>query len=343
MKYSILTVIKNEHDYINQFIEHHLNIGFSFFYIIVDNICYEQEDYLQVIQEKYKKYVKIYLLDKYFDENTCNNIKNNNLNIHDLWINYFNNIILNEVKEDWILAIGLDSYIYLNGENIDTFIKKLDTDIFEVVFPWFCLYNLDNVSNEDFTHNINKFYTTKHDHIYSMAYVKNIEKIFSNSHYFIPKTLTQKIYICDNKYIIKNKYISSHLEIFDHAHFNIFDLNCPKNFSFHVQIRNYDEIILKDFFSWNFINDEKKDSLKKLISNNNFENFRKLSRSLRIGFFLDGKTRYKKINIDNLFIIKEYNNKNTNLYSKKKINELLNDLDIKEEDYNKFIENLSKL
>ena len=39
---SIFSMIKFEHDFINQWIEYHLEIGFSHFYLLIDNIFEEQ-------------------------------------------------------------------------------------------------------------------------------------------------------------------------------------------------------------------------------------------------------------------------------------------------------------
>ena len=38
MKFAIFTLVKFEHDFINQFIEHHLKLDINHFYIVIDNI-----------------------------------------------------------------------------------------------------------------------------------------------------------------------------------------------------------------------------------------------------------------------------------------------------------------
>ena len=35
---AIITLVKYEHDFINQWLEYHLKIGFSHFYLIIDKI-----------------------------------------------------------------------------------------------------------------------------------------------------------------------------------------------------------------------------------------------------------------------------------------------------------------
>ena len=42
MSVSIVTMVKHEHDFINAWIEYHYKLGFSHFYILVDNITEKQ-------------------------------------------------------------------------------------------------------------------------------------------------------------------------------------------------------------------------------------------------------------------------------------------------------------
>ena len=135
-------------DYINQFIEHHLNIGFNFFYIIVDNLDFEQIDYKNIISSKYHQNIKLYNMDKNFNFKYYQELINNNGNTHNYWINYFNNVVLKDVTEDWLLIEGCDSFLYLNGLNINNFINnvlKINKNTFQIAFPWLSAYNLENL------------------------------------------------------------------------------------------------------------------------------------------------------------------------------------------------------
>ena len=48
----ICCCIKNEHDFINRWLEYHIKIGISHFYLLVDNVYDEQEPY--IIDKKFK-------------------------------------------------------------------------------------------------------------------------------------------------------------------------------------------------------------------------------------------------------------------------------------------------
>ena len=63
MSFAIATIVKNEHDYLNQFIEYHLKLGFTFFYIMIDDISYKQDSYDSYINDEYKQYIKYIIIN----------------------------------------------------------------------------------------------------------------------------------------------------------------------------------------------------------------------------------------------------------------------------------------
>ena len=44
-KYIMITIVKNEHDFIEQWIEYNISLGIEHFLVLVDNIFYEQKKY----------------------------------------------------------------------------------------------------------------------------------------------------------------------------------------------------------------------------------------------------------------------------------------------------------
>ena len=250
--YALFTVIKFEHSYINQFIEHHLNVGFNFFYILVDNLNEEQIDYGNVIDNQFKKYVKLYIMTEHFDIDKYNKILNNTFSHHDYMILYFNEIILKDIKEHWIFVLGCDSFLYLNGNKIEDFITKFDinkNEVFQILFPMFLLFNLNNNSYTDLCHTFKNYYTIASSYMYSMARVNNIDKLHGSSHYFNSKTENQTIYFPDNRIINTS---NSEIEmdkmntLLLYSMFNIFNKEHTNYFSFHFYFRCYDELIIKD-------------------------------------------------------------------------------------------------
>jgi hypothetical protein len=334
--FAIGTILKHEHDYINQFIEHHLNLGFDFFYIIIDNLDYEQINYESVIKTDYKKYIKLYNLDKNFDYEYYNNIKKQNLNPHQYWINYFNQIVLPDIKENWILMIGGDSFLYLNDLKIETYVNnvlnKYD-NIFQFAFPWLAGYNLDDLEILDFCGDVNKLYFQNHNHTYGMALVSNIEKLHLSSHLFVPKNEEQIIYI-PNDIIFKTDKNVTPYDIFIKNPFDINNLSKHNIFALHVQLRNYDEIIIKDYFSWNL--NHNNDNLKKLILEDTYNDHISKTCAWRLHYILNNCC--KKINKLDMNI--KNNCLNTNIYTKNKVMEIMNLINVSQEQYDKFLNNL---
>ena len=335
--YAICTILKFEHDYINQFIEHHLNIGFDSFYIIIDNLDFKQAEYINVIHDKFFKYIKLFNLDKSFDEQLYINLKINKCSTHSYWIKYFNQIVLPEVKEDWLLMIGGDSFLYLDGKNINEYMNNILTvnnNIFQVAFPWLAGYNLDNKPIDNFCNEINKLHFQYHNHTYGMGKVSNIEYLDESSHYFVPKTREQIIYIPENIILNMGKQINA-FDIFKNNKFNI---NENSNvFALHVQLRNYDEIIIKDLYSWNMCNDDRRSLLNSLLTQNNTSNFISNTKAFRLNYILNNsctKIKEKQLNVANNNFI------NLNKYNKTVIMELLKSINIKYEQYELFINTL---
>lgn len=233
MTFAISTILKNEHDYINQFIDYHLKLGFTFFYIMIDNIYYEQDSYENYISEEYKQYIKFYYITREYDLIKYKLIiENNNYDTNQYWIDFFNDNVLNEIKEKWVLIIGCDSFMYFNSKTVNNFIidNNFSEDISQILFFWFVVRNLDNISNSNLINNLNKMYTeVSSNHCYTMGKISKIEKLITGSHCFSSKTEKQKIYICDDKYRMFGKNILSS-DIFQHTIFDKYDENRPKIF-----------------------------------------------------------------------------------------------------------------
>lgn len=75
------------------YLEHHINLGFEFFYSTVDNLVCEQIDYYDYILPIYKDKVMILNMNKEFASKIW--LKNMNNGIYDqiIWIDFFNNIV----------------------------------------------------------------------------------------------------------------------------------------------------------------------------------------------------------------------------------------------------------
>jgi hypothetical protein len=202
------------------------------------------------VHPEYMKYTQFFYVDKTFDPTRHTMLINDSLNTHQYWIDYFNGRVLPIIKKeiDWVAMIGCDSFLHLDGKNINDFFENnnIDNNITQIAFPWMRVFNFDDISCDTLTHNLNKFYSLSHcEHSYTMGNTKKIKHLIGNSHCFSSCNTIQNIYICDNKIQQFQSVVSPH-DIFKHS---IFSKN-TKNYAIHIMLRNYDEIIVKDFFSW---------------------------------------------------------------------------------------------
>ena len=343
--FAIFTTLKFEHSYINQFIEHHLNLGFNFFYLIVDNLdpTHIQNDYNLIIKDEFKSFVKLYNMS------TDYYIQNTQLTIHDYFISYFNNTILQDIKEDWVLVLGCDSFMYFDGDTVHNYVKNLNSNIFQISFPMYMLYNLNNINYDDLCHTLNNYYTIPAMYMYSMARVNNIKCLDRTSHYFLSTSNDHVIYLPDNKNInIHNNNINFD-ELLCKSSFNIFDINHTNFFAFHFYFRCYDELIIKDLLYWNLINNNKKQSFKLLLLD--CINEQKLTKEIflknnyggsRIKHIMSLSEHLKLNNITENFNIINFKNFNNEIYNTELIENILKEINISKEEYKLFIDIVHK-
>jgi len=111
-----------------------------------------------------------------------------------------------------------------------------------------------------------------------MGKTKKIINLIGNSHCFSSCDDKQIIYLCDNKYAEFSQNVFP-AEIFSQSKINENTL-C---YSFHIMLRSYDEIILKEFFSWkNVVDKQKNDKFKNFILRDDIKSFHDESRSCRL-------------------------------------------------------------
>lgn len=118
MKTGILTIIKNEHLYLDEWIKYHLSIGIDKIYIFEDIGSLSHKD----ICSKYTNVECKSILSVYnaFDRNNVINIKTEHTDIHGLQIEFFKRC-LDYIKKtdnlDWVAYIDSDEFITLENKN----------------------------------------------------------------------------------------------------------------------------------------------------------------------------------------------------------------------------------
>lgn len=262
---SIITLAKYEHDFINQWIEYHYKLGFSHFYIIIDNMMSEQPEY--EINDTFKNNVT---LIKCNHETIINNFgctiqeyinrygtSHSSHFLHQL-IN-FEIIYKNIIKEDWVTAIGVDQFIYLNGETIQDYLSNIDESCTQIIFPWsITAFNNQDMPYDNLMKNIHMYncsYNKTSGHSNGLIRVSDLQAITLNSHSFISKNDSQKVYII-NEYYIMPKEMHDVYGLFRivEGKMNNLDLFSLKISSFHIMLRNINEIIIKSCLYWTFDN-----------------------------------------------------------------------------------------
>lgn len=256
----IITMAKNEHDFINPWVEYHLKIGFSHFYILVDNICEKQPEY--IIDERFKEFVTfIYaeendIAEYIGDLGNCleDVLKNHHYSIIPHALVNHKIIYKNIIKEDWCTAIGIDQYIYLNGNTIQDYLINIKNDCTQIIVPWsFCCINTYDSNFDNLLENYHLYksqYAGTNGHSNGLIKTENMKALCHSTHTFLSKSLTQKVFILDEYFDFDSQL--NVFEIFNiiQKKLDIRTFDDLKISSFHFIIRNVNEIFIKNLFSW---------------------------------------------------------------------------------------------
>lgn len=269
MSVGIVTMVKHEHDFINAWIEYHYKIGFSHFYILVDNLTEKQKDY--VIEEQYRQCVTL-IHTNHADINFYNEyIQNEGVHLSGILHELLNTKIVKTgiIKEKWVTAIGVDQYVYLNGNTIQEFLNNIEEKCTQVIFPWsFSFFNNNNSNFDNFLENCKSYKNVYGWEGHSNGIIRtcNLSKMNNNSHSFESKTPKQKVFIIDEYYIMPS--------ILDCIHFgtveqklNTLPFDKIKISSFHIMLRNVNESFIKHRLCWNRTKQHHRDEI-----NNHFFN-----------------------------------------------------------------------
>jgi hypothetical protein len=338
-KYAMTLLVKNEHDYINQFLEHHINIGFEFFYLIIDNLAYTQIDYMDTIADEFKNKIKLFYLDTDFVSELWKDNALNNCVDYCVFIQYFNTIVFPLIDSEWICVNAVDSFIYFNNRTIDEFFNNIREDVDQIAIPWLVLLNVDDTENEDFLHNMDKYYNITHNHTFACAKTSNVLGFTYTDHFLLSKKKPQIIYSPINDTYIEtaDKNLSS--IVFPKSTFNVQSLSSSSIFSIHVMLRNYDEFIIKDYFSWKVINETNRNALEKLIKNVDFASYRETSKSRRCDLIFLNSTKINNCELK----IQNYKYKNTKKYCELLIQNVLDNINSDTNEYNLFIKKVKEI
>lgn len=209
----VVTRAKNEHGFLNNFIDHYLNLGFDFIYIFIENEQFYniQNPKISFIKHSYKGNDVISFIFNNFLKNSS--IKN---------------------KIDWVLHVDIDEFLFLQDNiKIHEYINKFYREnIGQFIFKWAMIENFRSIDSEnDFQNIINQ------------------SKLYSNPHY---KSMIKLKYLKHGNHphyaeIIKDTYLDN-IKIKDKLKgFCEENNNYTNSILVHYHTRNLENVFVKSF------------------------------------------------------------------------------------------------
>ena len=126
MRAEIVAIAKKENDYVNEWVKHHIDMGFDFIYLF-DNNDSSYEDVATRISNDYKKFVEII---------RCNDKKKYQFSAYETYRkNYYPNL----TKEDFVAIIDLDEFICIDTDKYKTvkdYLKEVPEKATAVSLCW---------------------------------------------------------------------------------------------------------------------------------------------------------------------------------------------------------------
>lgn len=144
----ILTIIKNEHEYLDEFIRYHLNIGIEHIFIFEDIDSESHKD----ITDKYDHVTldSIYNILEYEKEKTLKN-KDKKIGYQSLYTVNGLLYIQKHYCYDWCFVLDCDEYITTN-EHLDVELNKFNG--YDSILLYWKIYNASgHVTKPDYTNN----------------------------------------------------------------------------------------------------------------------------------------------------------------------------------------------
>ena len=159
MKTCILAAIKNEHEYLDEWIQYHLNLGIDYIFIFED---IDSDTHKEIAD----KYDKVFLRDVtfLFNENgikKINKLKTSKTsrNVQHMYYKGGLNYIKKQYDFDWCFVIDADEYITLEkGKNLND-VLSLYNNYDAVILQWICYGANGYINKPDYSKGIIETYT----------------------------------------------------------------------------------------------------------------------------------------------------------------------------------------
>lgn len=138
----IYTNIKNQHRYLEQWIEYHIRLGFNYFIFYQEKDSISHED----IINKYNKVCRIDFFDYVLNKETFEPKE----------ITCFKHLLKNYNNIDWLIKLDPDEYISLPGDmTIDDIFYNVNEEVIKEIILERKIYNANGFINEPSHNNYN--------------------------------------------------------------------------------------------------------------------------------------------------------------------------------------------
>ena len=151
MTFCIFTVIKNEHEYLDEWIQYHLNLGINHIFIFED---YDSESHKDICH-KYKDNVSLNSIFDILDDDDKNKAKKIKTIkkgfVHPLYLKKgLLYLKTNFDIYDWCFTIDTDEFIFLENNNLNnTLLQYKDYDA--IILSWKCYGANGLINKPDYT------------------------------------------------------------------------------------------------------------------------------------------------------------------------------------------------
>ena len=167
---AILTIVRNEHPFILEWLEYHVHLGFDRVYLVSTDE--DHESLAKLIESStFSPYVKLFHYNK-FDHG---------------WQIRCYNTFFSEIKESWVMTLDADEYVYLNDyKNIHSALSSLisshDGEPAQIQFPWL------NLTTSRYLHSatfdiLNQPIANTSNHVKSIAKRDQIKRVGIHAHF----------------------------------------------------------------------------------------------------------------------------------------------------------------
>ena len=267
---AIFTHVKNEHDFINPWIEYHITLGVNHVYIGIDNSTSIQDEY--VLDESLKEKVTFFYIEKM-------KVKN------DMTITNKASEYLKNIKEDWTMILAPDLYYYNNGKNLIDLVNSVKEECGQIILPNIYAFNVYDNKYDNLLENINKYKYKHNPHmINTIVRTREFLNIGTGGHICFLKN--KNICKIEGEYkdytnrfnipLVREEMLKKTKE-----YKNIHDYK--NGFYLHFHLRNIDEAFIKDYFQWTgeykFV--ENINIFKEMITCKDFKNFQNILNSYK--------------------------------------------------------------